>query len=155
MWILPLCRNRRSPLPLGFTSNREQHHFLYRGVNHEKNNSDKTNETLAEAGQAGSTCAAGPVSFSIHWKRRTAALGNRSEGAEFCGNDCGRCFSWLWPLILASLPIVLIWRAVSHTMKKAAIQNATFQADEDFDYYREKLTGSSARNYQPLDGFAD
>lgn len=43
--------------------------------------------------------------------------------------------------VLASLPIVLIWRAVSHTMKKAAIQNATFQADEDFDYYREKLTG--------------
>ena len=25
--------------------------------------------------------------------------------------------------------------------EKAAIQNATFQADEDFDYYREKLTG--------------
>lgn len=43
--------------------------------------------------------------------------------------------------VVASLPVVLIWRAVSHTMKKAAIQNATFQADEDLDYYREKLTG--------------
>lgn len=42
---------------------------------------------------------------------------------------------------VTSLPIILIWRAVSHTMKKAAMGNATFQADEDFDYYREKLTG--------------
>lgn len=43
--------------------------------------------------------------------------------------------------VVTSLPIILIWRAVSHTMKKAAIRNATFRADEDFDYYREKLTG--------------
>ncbi len=43
--------------------------------------------------------------------------------------------------VIASLPVVLLWRAVSHTMKKAAIRNATFRADEDFDYYRETLTG--------------
>lgn len=43
--------------------------------------------------------------------------------------------------VVTSLPIILIWRAVSHTMKKAAIRNATFRADEDFDYYREKLAG--------------
>lgn len=43
--------------------------------------------------------------------------------------------------VITSLPIILIWRAVSHTMKKAAMENATFRADEDFDYYREKLTG--------------
>lgn len=43
--------------------------------------------------------------------------------------------------VVTSLPIILIWRAVSHTMKRTAIQNATFRADEDFDYYREKLTG--------------
>ena len=43
--------------------------------------------------------------------------------------------------VVTSLPIILIWRAVSHTMKNAAIRNATFRADEDFDYYREKLTG--------------
>ena len=43
--------------------------------------------------------------------------------------------------VVTSLPIILIWRAVSHTMKKAAIRNATFRADEDFAYYREKLTG--------------
>lgn len=42
---------------------------------------------------------------------------------------------------IASLPILLIWRAISHTVKKAAIRNATFRTDEDFDYYREKLTG--------------
>lgn len=40
-----------------------------------------------------------------------------------------------------SLPVILIWRAISHTVKKAAIRNATFRTDEDFDYYREKLTG--------------
>lgn len=42
---------------------------------------------------------------------------------------------------ISALPILLIWRAVSHTVKKAAIQNATFRTDEDFDYYREKLSG--------------
>lgn len=43
--------------------------------------------------------------------------------------------------IIASFPVILIARAISHTVKKAAIQNATFRTDEDFDYYREKLTG--------------
>lgn len=42
---------------------------------------------------------------------------------------------------ISALPVMLIWRAVSHTVKNAAIQNATFRTDEDFDYYREKLTG--------------
>lgn len=44
---------------------------------------------------------------------------------------------------ISSLPILLIWRAISHTVKKAAIQNATFYTNEDFDYYRETLTGIS------------
>lgn len=42
---------------------------------------------------------------------------------------------------VVSLPVILIWRAISHSVKKAAIRNATFRTDEDFDYYREKLTG--------------
>lgn len=45
--------------------------------------------------------------------------------------------------VISSLPILLIWRAISHTVKKAAIQNATFYTNEDFDYYRETLTGIS------------
>lgn len=44
---------------------------------------------------------------------------------------------------ISSLPVILLWRAVSHTLKKSAIQNATFHTSEDFDYYREKLTGIS------------
>ncbi|EHI57831.1 MAG: DUF2207 family protein [Hungatella hathewayi] len=44
---------------------------------------------------------------------------------------------------IISLPVVLLWRAVSHTMRKAVIRNATFRVDEDFDYYREILTGIS------------
>lgn len=44
---------------------------------------------------------------------------------------------------ITALPIVLIWRAISHTVKKSAIRNATFRIDEDFDYFREKLTGIS------------
>lgn len=44
-------------------------------------------------------------------------------------------------VVVTSLPVILIWRAISHTMKQAAIRNATFRVDEDFDYYRETLTG--------------
>lgn len=40
-----------------------------------------------------------------------------------------------------SVPVILLWRAISHTAKRALIRNATFQTDLDFDYYREKLTG--------------
>ena len=40
-----------------------------------------------------------------------------------------------------SLPIVLIWRAITHSAKKAAMRSTTFRAIEDFDYYRETLTG--------------
>lgn len=43
--------------------------------------------------------------------------------------------------VIVSFPLVLVARAVSHTIKKAAIQSATFQTVQDFDYYREKLTG--------------
>lgn len=67
-------------------------------------------------------------------------MGNRSEGAEFCGNDCGaaspgsgRCLGF------SADCTYMAGRQPYH--EKAAIQNATFQADEDFDYYREKLTG--------------
>lgn len=40
-----------------------------------------------------------------------------------------------------SVPVILLWRGVSHAAKKAVIRNATFHVDVDFDYYREKLTG--------------
>lgn len=43
--------------------------------------------------------------------------------------------------LITCIPILLIWRAVSHTAKKAALRNATFHTIEDFDYYREKLAG--------------
>lgn len=48
---------------------------------------------------------------------------------------------FLLPTAFTSLPVILLWRAVSHTVKKAAIRSATFRITEDFDYYREKLTG--------------
>lgn len=45
--------------------------------------------------------------------------------------------------VILSLPVILLWRAVSHAVKKAVIRNATFLTLEDFDYYREKLDGIS------------
>lgn len=41
------------------------------------------------------------------------------------------------------LPPMLIWKSVSYTMKKNAIAQTSFIAIEDFDYYRDELTGIS------------
>ena len=46
-------------------------------------------------------------------------------------------------LTVLSAPIVLTWRAISHTLKKSAIKDTTFNVLQDFDYYRDKLTGLS------------
>jgi hypothetical protein len=45
--------------------------------------------------------------------------------------------------LIVSVPLTLIYRAVSKTAKDAAKRNATFRITEDFDYYREKLSGLS------------
>jgi hypothetical protein len=45
--------------------------------------------------------------------------------------------------LVVSGPLTLIYRAVSKTAKDAAKRNATFRITEDFDYYREKLSGLS------------
>lgn len=42
---------------------------------------------------------------------------------------------------IISLPVVLIWRAIIHSVKNTIVRNATFPTDDGFDYYREKLTG--------------
>lgn len=42
-----------------------------------------------------------------------------------------------------SVTSVIVYRSVSKTSKKTAIKNATFSVTEDFDYYREKLSGLS------------
>lgn len=44
---------------------------------------------------------------------------------------------------IVALPVILLWRAISRTAKNAVIKKATFHTEEDFDYYREKLTGIS------------
>ncbi len=41
------------------------------------------------------------------------------------------------------LPLMMLWRAVSRTLKKNAIAQTSFPVLEDFDYYREELTGIS------------
>ena len=53
-------------------------------------------------------------------------------------------------LALMSAPIMLIWRAISHTLKKAAVKNTTFNVLQDFDYYRDKLTGLSPADISML-----
>lgn len=42
-----------------------------------------------------------------------------------------------------SVPLMLIWRAVTRYLHKNAIKNATYYASEGIDYYREKLQGLS------------
>ncbi len=49
----------------------------------------------------------------------------------------------LFMTAMLSLPLMLIWRAVSRTLKKSAIKNTTFNVLQDLDYYRDKLTGVS------------
>ncbi len=41
------------------------------------------------------------------------------------------------------MPIVMIWRSVSRTLKKNAIAQTTFPVLEDFDYFRDALKGIS------------
>lgn len=53
-------------------------------------------------------------------------------------------------LVVMSAPIVLIWRAISHTLKKEAVKNTTFNVLQDFDYYRDKLTGLSPADISML-----
>lgn len=48
---------------------------------------------------------------------------------------------FIFASLFVSTPIIILWRAVSHSVKKAIIRNASFQTAEDFDYYRDKLTG--------------
>lgn len=43
-------------------------------------------------------------------------------------------------VILNSLPLVLIYFAISHSFKKKIKNNATFDVVQDLDYYREKLS---------------
>lgn len=43
----------------------------------------------------------------------------------------------------ASLMFLLIYFPISQNMKKAAVNRATFNVAEDYDYYREKLSGLS------------
>lgn len=45
--------------------------------------------------------------------------------------------------LFISLPILFIYRAVSASLKKSAIQNASFQVSADLDYFRDKLSGLS------------
>lgn len=49
----------------------------------------------------------------------------------------------LFAVAIISLPIMLIWMGVSRTLKKSAVKNTTFNVLQDFDYYRDKLTGVS------------
>ncbi|MBX9035371.1 DUF2207 family protein [Gordonibacter massiliensis (ex Traore et al. 2017)] len=44
---------------------------------------------------------------------------------------------------LYSIPLVFVWRAVSGSIRKSTLRNATFDVTEGIDYYREKLTGLS------------
>lgn len=56
----------------------------------------------------------------------------------------------LFCIAMLCAPIMLIWKAVTHALKKSAIQNATFNVLEDFDYYRDKLTGISPADISML-----
>lgn len=56
----------------------------------------------------------------------------------------------LFSVACLSAPIMLIWKAITRALKKSAIQNATFNVLEDFDYYRDKLTGLSPSDISML-----
>ncbi len=67
-------------------------------------------------------------------------------GAAFSeGIGVGLVSVLLWFLIMAVfyLPLMLLWRAISRTLKKNAVAQTTFPVLEDFDYYRDELTGIS------------
>lgn len=51
--------------------------------------------------------------------------------------------AWAIVDVFASLLGIIIYRSASKTARKASIKNATFNVIEDFDYYREKLSGLS------------
>ena len=64
------------------------------GVSHEKNDSDKTVETVAETGQTGFRCSAARLSVSVYGSGWTAALGNHFQGAEVYGDGGGAAFTF-------------------------------------------------------------
>ncbi len=41
------------------------------------------------------------------------------------------------------IPLMMIWHAISHTMWKSAVKDASFPVFQDFDYYRDELEGIS------------
>ena len=49
----------------------------------------------------------------------------------------------LFASALYSIPLMLVWRAVSGSIRKSTLRNATFDVTEGIGYYREKLTGLS------------
>lgn len=46
-------------------------------------------------------------------------------------------------MALIYVPIMMIWRAFSNSQKNKAIKETTFSVFEDFEYYRDELTGIS------------
>lgn len=74
------------------------------------------------------------------WLCRGGLLGLFSEGITV-----GLVTLLLFFLLLGVfyIPVMIIWRAVSRTLKKNAIAQTTFSVLEDFDYYRDELTGIS------------
>ena len=65
-----------------------------------------------------------------------------ADGTTFSERLCA-VIILLFAVAILSLPLMLIWMAVSRTLKKSAIKNTTFNVLQDFDYYRDKLTGIS------------
>lgn len=75
----------------------------------------------------------------------------RGDGFEVLARDFqasvyAGMFSLLaWFLLLAILyvPLMMFWRAVSRTLRMNAIKTTTFNVLQDFDYFRDELTGIS------------
>lgn len=44
---------------------------------------------------------------------------------------------------ILSIPLMMLWRSMFHTLYKNAVKSATFNVLQDFDYYRDELTGIS------------
>ncbi len=46
-------------------------------------------------------------------------------------------------LAVSYIPLMMIWHAISHAKWKSAVKDTTFSVFQDFDYYRDELTGIS------------
>lgn len=46
-----------------------------------------------------------------------------------------------WMIMLVSVPLMLMWRAVTHTVKRSVMRNTTFNVLQDLDYFRDRFTG--------------